>query len=872
MTSNSQVDRFRNGKADPARLTQNGNEETTTAERMLVIQVSDASAPEESPADNRTATVAEVGTSTTAEESMMDQAVLSEEVSAPSESNGHVARLPLPNPRLDYNAPPPPVPLEAVALALTKIVPLPAKDGEGFLQIEPTKEAQQALEQLVQSLPPYFPRQDYEKLLRAYVLASYAHRTQNRESGEPYIIHPLAVTKILVEMRMDVNTLAAGLLHDVAEDSEFTIDYIREQFGDVVAMLVDGVTKLKRIKDLGTTHESMSGNKAESLRKMFLAMVEDIRVVLIKLADRLHNMRTLGGQKEHKRRRIARETLEIFAPLANRLGIWKIKSELEDLSFRYLEPTSYRDIAKAVQQKASERDKWVIRIKGELERELAKTGIQAEVSARTKHIYSIWRKMKRKDVDFDQIYDVYGFRVLVSTEAQCYAALGIVHSLWRPIPGEFDDYIANPKNNMYRSLHTAVLSRRSGRPMEVQIRTQEMHHVAEYGIAAHWQYKEQAKHDADFQGKIAWLRQLMEWRQEVTDADEFMTSMKTDVFKDRVFVFTPQGDVVDMPANATPIDFAYAIHTELGHRCRGANINGRLVPLDYKLKNGDQVSIIAAKRGGPSRDWLNPNLEYVTTQRARSKIRTWLRKQGREENIQRGRQMLEKELRRLSVAMTVEALAKLFNVEKVDDFYAAVGYGDINSQQIAQRVFDQERREQERLAAQNGILINTRPRSTPSNGHNAGHSGGLMVQGVEGLLTQLGRCCNPVPGDPIIGYVTKGRGVTVHRTDCPNISTIVRRGGTHRLIDVQWATERSETYPVKIQISAYDRSGLMRDVAILVADEHINMISVEALTGQKNNLALINATLEIEDVVQLMRVLTKIDRLPNIVEARRALG
>lgn len=780
-------------------------------------------------------------------------------------ANGHPTRLPLPSkPHIDPNSPAS-VPLEPVALALTKIKPLPAIDGDGVLQIEPRREEQQALDQLIQALPPNFPRQDYETLLRAYVLGSYAHREQNRQSGEPYFTHPIAVTKILVEMRMDANTLAAGLLHDVAEDSDFTIDYIQEQFGDVVAMLVDGVTKLKRIKDLGTTHDTMSAPKAESLRKMFLAMVEDIRVVLIKLADRLHNMRTLSGQKEHKRRRIARETLEIFAPLANRLGIWKIKSELEDLSFRYLEPTSYRDIAKAIQQKTSERDKWVIRIKAEIEREMNKAGISAEISARTKHIYSIWRKMKRKEVDFDQIYDVYGFRVIVNSEAHCYAALGIVHSLWRPIPGEFDDYIANPKNNMYRSLHTAVLSRRSGRPMEVQIRTQEMHQVAEYGIAAHWQYKEQAKHDADFQSKISWLRQLMEWRQDVTDADEFMNSMKTDVFKDRVFVFTPQGDVVDMPANATPIDFAYSIHTELGHRCRGANVNGRLVPLDYKLHNGDQVSIIAAKRGGPSRDWLNPNLEYVTTQRARTKIRTWLRKQGRDENIQRGRQMLDKEMHRLSVGITVEGLAKLFNFEKVDDFYAAIGYGDINSQQIAQRVFDQERREQERLAAQNGILINTRPRLSDTNG-------GLMVQGVEGLLTQLGRCCNPIPGDPITGYVTKGHGVTVHRTDCPNVGNIVRRGDTRRLIDVQWATERSETYPVKIQISAYDRSGLMRDVAILVADEHINMISVEALTGQKNNLALINATLEIEDVVQLMRVLTKIDRLPNIVEARRSLG
>lgn len=404
--------------------------------------------------------------------------------------------------------------------------------------------------------------------------------------------------------------------------------------------------------------------------------------------------------------------------------------------------------------------------------------------------------------------------------------------------------------------------------MEVQIRTHEMHQVAEYGIAAHWQYKEQAKHDADFQRKVAWIRQLMEWRQEVTDADEFMDSMKTDVFKDRVFVFTPQGDVVDLPAGATPIDFAYAIHTELGNRCRGANVNGRLVPLDYKLKNGDQVVVIAAKRGGPSRDWLNPDLEYVATQRARSKIRTWLRKQGREENVQRGKQMLEKEMRRLSVNLTAEAIAKLFNHDKPEDFYAAIGYGDINSQQIAQAIFNYERREQERLAALNGTLIQARiSRSSTSK-----LGDGLMVQGVEGLLTQLGRCCTPVPGDPIIGYVTKGRGVTIHRTTCPNVATCVRRGHNHRLIDVQWTTGGQEIYPVKIQISAYDRAGLMRDVASLVADEHINMLSVEALTGQKDNLALINATLEIEDVAQLMRILTKIDRLPNIVDVRRTLS
>jgi len=777
-------------------------------------------------------------------------------------------RLPLPSKApVDPDTLPPTPPLDPVVVALQKLPSLPTADNSGPIKIEPTKEEQQAFDQLFQALPPNFTRKEYELLLRAYTVASYAHRDQQRESGEPYMAHPIAVTKILVEMRMDVSTLAAGLLHDVAEDTEFTIEYIQENFGPVIAMLVDGVTKLKRINELGNTRSAMSDSKAESLRKMFLAMVEDIRVVLIKLADRLHNMRTLGSQKDFKRRRIARETLEIFAPLANRLGIWRIKSELEDLSFRYLEPASYRDIAKAIQQKQDERDKWVIRLKAELERELAKAGIVAEVSARTKHIYSIWRKMKRKEVNFDQIYDVYGFRVIVDSEAQCYAALGIVHSLWHPIPGEFDDYIANPKNNMYRSLHTAVLSKRSGRPMEVQMRTHDMHNVAEYGIASHWQYKEQTKHDADFQRKVAWIRQLMEWRQDVTDADEFMNSMKTDVFKDRVFVFTPQGDVVDLPAGATPIDVAYAIHTELGHRCRGANINGRLVPLDYKLKNGDQVMIIAAKRGGPSRDWLNPNLEYVATQRARSKIRTWLRKQGRDENVQRGRQMLEKELRRLSVSQSAEALSKLFTYDKLDDFYAAIGYGDVNSQQIAQRIIDQERREQERLALKNGFLIHTRVnRGSPK------LKDGLVVQGVEGLLTQLGRCCSPVPGDPITGYVTKGRGVTIHRTDCPNVSTSVRRGQTHRLLDVQWTAGGQETYPVKIQISAYDRSGLMRDVASLVADAHINMLSVEALTGQKDNLALINATLEIEDVAQLMRILTKIDRLPNIVDVRRMIG
>jgi GTP pyrophosphokinase len=749
--------------------------------------------------------------------------------------------------------------------AIARLEPIPGVGTTGPIAVNPGIEELRCLDVLMHRLPAAYGPRERERLLRAYVVASYAHRSQLRESGEPYILHPLAVSTILADLRMDIDTLCAGLLHDVAEDTDVDLTFLQEQFGVGVTSLVDGVTKLKRINELSNAQQGIADAKAESLRKMFLAMVDDVRVVIIKLADRLHNMRTLGTQKKHKQKRIARETLDIFAPLANRLGIWQIKWELEDLSFRYLEPNTYRDLARAMQQKRDEREKWVARVKYELEQELAKAGIPAEVTGRPKHIYSIYRKMKRKDVDFEQIYDIHGFRIIVATEANCYAALGVVHSNYRPIPGEFDDYIANPKDNMYRSLHTAVLSKRSGRPMEIQIRTREMHEIAERGIAAHWQYKEQRSHNSNFQEKIAWLRQLMEWRQDVNDASEFVDSMKTDVFHDRVYVFTPQGDVIDLPAGSTPIDFAYAIHTELGHRCRGASIKGRLVPLDYKLQNGDQITIIAAKRGGPSRDWLNPNLEYVATQRARSKIRTWLKKQNREENITRGRQMLEKEMKRLAITESFETVAKLFNFDKVDDFLAAIGYGDINSQHLATRWLEAERREQERR------LWEERPLEAALSTSRATTSGGFMVQGVDGLLTHLGRCCNPVPGDPIIGYVTRGRGLTVHRATCPNIVSTVRKGQENRLVDVQWAAKPEATFPVKIQVSAYDRSGLMRDVAALVADEHINMVSVEAITGQKDNLAIINATLEIENASQLTRVLTKIDRLPNVVEARRRL-
>ncbi len=715
-----------------------------------------------------------------------------------------------------------------------------------------------SLDSLLQALPPSCTPADVDLIRRAYEVALAAHDGQARASGESYIVHPLAVARILAELRLDPATIAAALLHDVAEDTSYNLQRLRETFGDEVADLVDGVTKLEHIDQLGRGQANLPDEKAESLRKMFLAMVDDVRVVLIKLADRLHNMRTLGALPEHKRKRIARETLEIFAPLANRLGIWQIKWELEDLAFRHLEPGTYKELAARLEQRRADREKFIAEVIAKLQAELKAAGITVlEVSGRPKHIYSIWRKMQRKGVDFDQIYDIHGVRIIVPEIKDCYAALGVVHTLWKPIPGEFDDYIATPKDNMYRSLHTAVVGP-NGKPLEVQIRTPEMHRTAELGIAAHWRYKEQmTKRDVDFENKIAWLRQIMDWRQEVTDAREFVDSLKTDVFQDRVYTFTPKGDVIDLPAGSTPIDFAYYVHTEVGHRCRGARVNGKLVALDYRLQNGDQVEIITAKRGGPSRDWLNPNLGYVVTSRARGKIREWFRKQDREVNIVQGREILERELRRLSVErVSYDDLARLFGYERTDDFLAAIGYGDLNTQQIASKVLETQRKEEEGLVeAEKGppaLMVE-----------------GLKVRGVGSLLTNLARCCNPLPGDRIIGYVTRGRGVTIHRRDCPNI---LRKKDRERLIEVDWDSTSQQTYPVTIRVEAYDRTGLLRDIANLVADEKINLRDASAVTGVNDNMAIITATLEISGIAQLSRLLTKIERLPNVVEARRSVG
>jgi len=710
-----------------------------------------------------------------------------------------------------------------------------------------------SLESLLQQISDSLSQRDRELIERAYQLAEVAHSNQKRASGEPYIQHSLAVAQILADLRLDPPTIAAGLLHDVAEDSIISVDDLRQDFGDEVARLVDGVTKLGQIDKLSRmSRRDLQDEEAESLRKMFLAMVDDVRVVLIKLADRLHNMRTLYALPEERQRRIAEETLEIFAPLANRLGIWQIKWELEDLGFRYLNPQKYQEIAALLAERRADRERRIAGIIEILERKLEEEGIEAQISGRPKHIYSIYTKMNRKGLPFDQIHDVRGVRIIVNTVKDCYAVLGIVHSLWHPIPGEFDDFIANPKDNMYQSLHTAVIGP-DGKTLEVQIRTHEMHRRAEYGIAAHWRYKEHAKRDPAFEAKIAWLRSLMDWRQEVTDAWEFIDSLKTDVFQDRVYTFTPKGDVIDLPAGSTPIDFAYYIHTEIGHRCRGAKVNGRLVSLDYQLKTGDQVEILTAKRGGPSRDWLNPHLGYIRTSRARQKIRQWFRRQDRAEAVIQGREVLERELKRLGLEdKSYEEIATLFKFGKVDDLLAAIGYGDISAQQIAAKLLEAEREEEELelpKAAPPPLLVS-----------------GVTVRGVGDLLTRLAGCCHPLPGDPIVGYVTRGRGITIHRQDCRNILYLEDK---ERLIEVGWEEGLKQVFPVMIQVLAYDRTGLMRDITEIMAGERINITSASVATHPKDNIAIITATLEITSIVQLSRVLAKIEQLPNVFEARR---
>jgi len=721
------------------------------------------------------------------------------------------------------------------------------------------------LEPIFKNLPK-LSQVDRQFVIRAYQRAALEHKDQKRASGEPYIVHCIEVAHLLSELKMDAPTVAAALLHDVAEDTPFKIESIEREFGIEVSRLVDGVTKLEK---LPTDTENMKGGKAgsreaETLRKIFLAMGNDIRVVLIKLADRLHNMRTLGFLKPDKQQRMARETMEIFAPLANRLGIWQYKWELEDLSFRYLNPDKYKELARQLAEQRPDREGYLDRVKTRLTKELQSAGIQGTISARPKHIYSIFRKMERKHIPFAEVYDVRAVRIIVPEKATCYQVLGLVHSIWRPIPSEFDDYIAAPKENFYQSLHTAVVDD-EGKTLEVQIRTYEMHEHAEYGVAAHWRYKEGATRDEQFEKRLRYLRRLMEFEDPQTeeDADEFISVMKSDVFQDRVYVFSPKGDIFDMPAGATPVDFAYHIHTDIGNRCRGARVNGALVGLDYKLKSGDRVEIITSKWGGPSLDWLNESLGFAQTNRAKSKIRAWFKKQDFEKNLALGRDVVDRELKRLGLAaMPREQLAALFNFQRVDDFMSSVGYGDITAPQLATKILEEERKRQREAAASE---LPTTPTDLPRTKVNA--SDGIDVMGDSGMLINLARCCNPLRGDPIVGYITRGKGVTVHRADCPNVVNSLE---TERFINVSWGNKPEKTYPVPVIIVAYDREGLMRDVGAVVANENINMTNVNIST--RNGIATFLVTMEMADLGHLSRVLSKIEVLPNVIEARRRVN
>jgi GTP pyrophosphokinase len=702
---------------------------------------------------------------------------------------------------------------------------------------------------LLTRLEPYSSEEALDCVGRAYALARVAHEGQQRRSGESFFQHPLAVADIILDMELDADTVAAALLHDIVEDTVIPLDTIRQEFGPDVGALVDGVTKITRIEE-----RPLGDEQAYNLRKMFLAMSKDLRVILLKLADRLHNMRTLSVMPAEKQLKIADETMEIYAPLAHRLGMWQFKTELEDLAFGYLSPEEYEKVSDWVSSRRPARERGLREVVRALQQALDETGLGAEIQKRAKGLFSIHQKMERRGQGLDRIYDILAVRIIVSSVRDCYTALGVVHNLWRPIPGQFDDYIATPKEGIYRSLHTTVLYQGT-QPLEVQIRTWDMHRQAEFGIAAHWRYKEGGPVDRPFEEKLAWLRQTLAWRQDDPDAVTYVETVKEDLFGDRVYVFTPKGDIKDLPAGASPVDFAYSIHSEVGHRCVGARVDGRWVPLSYRLKTGDVVEILTAKgEKGPSRDWLS----FVVSRSARSHIRRWFKRREQEENVSRGREILEREFRRLALDLDLKDLAQRLGYARGDDLLAALGYGDLSVRQVLSKL-PLPREEVEEDVLLSSLPAPPLPTVRPS---------GVRVRGEGGLLTRLARCCQPVPGDTIIGYITRGRGITIHRADCRNIHL----AEAERLIEVDWSTAGDQRlYPVQVYIEGLDRVGLLRDISSVMADQGVNMSSVQVGRRGDGTVAF-RLILEVAGLDQLSGILQRVAQTPNILNVWREAG
>ena len=718
------------------------------------------------------------------------------------------------------------------------------------------------IEQLIEKILSYNPEADVDKVREAYDFAEKHHEGQKRNSGEDYIVHPFNVALILAEMNMDISTIIAGLLHDTIEDTEVTYEDVKERFGEEVAILVEGVTKLKML-----SYQTKQEKQAENIRKMVLAMAKDIRVVIVKFADRLHNMRTLEYMTPEKKHDKALETIEIYAPLADRLGMSRVKSELEDLSLRYLDPENYYNLVDMVNRRRSEREALIQSLIDDISKQLKRMGIAADINGRPKNFYSIYKKMMKKGKTFEEIYDLQAIRILVDDVKDCYGALGVVHTMYKPIPGRFKDYISMPKQNKYQSLHTTVIDD-NGETFEVQIRTWEMHKTAEYGIAAHWKYKEGAKKSTSFDENLTWLRQLLEWQKDLKDPNEFMETLKVDFFADEVFVFTPNGDVINLPDNSTPIDFAYRVHTAVGNTCVGAKINGRIVSLSHKLKNGEIVEVITNKNSEPSLDWLS----IVASPQARTKIKQYFKVKDRDKNIEKGQTMIEQEAKRLGYRPSefirdewMEDVRQRLKFDNLNDLYSQVGYGSMSVRQVTAKLEEYAKEEKRKAMAENMTVEDIAVQEESKNHRNAG---GIVVKGIDNVKVRIAKCCTPVPGDEIVGFITMGRGVSIHRSDCINLKNNMNED---RLIPVRWEIDEKEMYSAEIEVRAASKNNVLADIANRIHDARLDIQNLSAREDKDHNL-IIRTVVRIHHIDELERLLKKLERVENVYEAYRVSG